>query len=145
MSSTISQSLLKLMSTESVMLSNYLILCRLLCICLQSFPASVSFPVSQLFASGGQSIGASASASVLSMNIQDWFPLGLTCLIPIAVQGTLKRLLQHHNSKASIFLQMTQFNFFLWLNNIPLYIIPHLYRFFCWRTCRLFPCPGYCK
>ena len=47
--------------------------------CLQSFPASGSFPMSQLFfASGGQSIGVSASASVLPMNIQDWFPLGLT-------------------------------------------------------------------
>ena len=45
--------------------------------CLQSFPALGSFPVSQVFASGGQSIGASASASVLPMNIQDWFPLGL--------------------------------------------------------------------
>ena len=49
--------------------------------CLQSFPASGSFPVSQLFTSGGQSVGASASASVLPMNIQDWFPLGLTGLI----------------------------------------------------------------
>ena len=46
--------------------------------CLQSFPASGSFPMSQLFASDGQSIGTSASASVLSMNIQGWFPLGLT-------------------------------------------------------------------
>ena len=46
--------------------------------CLQSFPASGSFPMSQFFTSGGQSIGASASA--LPMNIQDWFPLGLTCL-----------------------------------------------------------------
>ena len=46
--------------------------------CLQSFPASGSFPVSQLFASGGQSIGVSASASVLPMNIQDWFSLGWT-------------------------------------------------------------------
>ena len=46
--------------------------------CLQSFPASGSFPVSQFFASGGQSIGVSASASVLPMNIQDWFPLGWT-------------------------------------------------------------------
>ena len=46
--------------------------------CLQSFPASGSFPVSQLFASGGQSIGVSASASVLPVNIQDWFPLGWT-------------------------------------------------------------------
>ena len=46
--------------------------------CLQSFPASGSFPKSQLFTSGGQSIGVSASASVLPMNIQDWFPLGWT-------------------------------------------------------------------
>ena len=49
--------------------------------CLWSFPASESLPVSQLFTSGGQSIGASASASVLPMDIQDWFPLGLTGLI----------------------------------------------------------------
>ena len=46
--------------------------------CPQSFPVSESFPMSQLFISGGQSIGASASTSVLPMNIQDWFPLGLT-------------------------------------------------------------------
>ena len=51
--------------------------------CLQSFPASGSFPMSQLFASGGQSIGVSASASVLPMNIQDWFPLGWTGWISI--------------------------------------------------------------
>ena len=49
--------------------------------CLQSFPASESFPMSWLFTSGGQSIGASASAPILPMTIQDWFPLGLTCLI----------------------------------------------------------------
>ena len=49
--------------------------------CTQSLPASGSFPMSQFFASGGQSIGASASASVLPMNIPDWFPLGLTGLI----------------------------------------------------------------
>ena len=49
--------------------------------CLQSFPASVSFPMSQLFASSGQSTGASASASVLPRNIQGWFPLGLTGLL----------------------------------------------------------------
>jgi len=48
--------------------------------CLQSFPASRSFPISPYFASGGQSIGISASASVLPMNIEDWFPLGLTGL-----------------------------------------------------------------
>ena len=50
---------------------------------LQSFSASGSFPMSQFFASGGQSVGASASASVLPMNIQDWFPLGLTGLISL--------------------------------------------------------------
>ena len=67
---TNSQSLLKLMSIEWVMPSDYLILCHPFS-CLQSFPASGSFPMSQLFASGGQSIGVSASASVLPMNIQD--------------------------------------------------------------------------
>ena len=76
-----SQSLLKLMSIASVMSSKNLIICRPLSSCLQSFPASESFPRSQFFASGGQSIGASVSASVLPMNIQGWFPLGLTGLI----------------------------------------------------------------
>ena len=66
---------------------------------LQSFPASGSFPMSRFFTSDGQTIGVSASASVLPMNIQCWFPLGLTDL---AVQGTLKSLLQHHSSEASI-------------------------------------------
>ena len=54
---------------------------------LQSFPASGSFPMSQFFASGGQSIGVSASASVVPMNIQDWFPLGLTDLISLLSKG----------------------------------------------------------
>ena len=67
--------------------------------CPKFFPASGSFPMSPLFTSGGQSIGASASTSVLPMNIQGWFPLGLTDL---AAQGTLKCLLQHHSLKASI-------------------------------------------
>ena len=59
--------------------------------CFQSFPASGSFPMSQLFASGGQSIGASSSASVLPMNIQCWFSLGLiNWLDLLAVQGTLE-------------------------------------------------------
>ena len=71
----------------------------------QSFPASGSFPMSQFFAWGGQIIGVSASASVLPMNTQDWSPLGWTgweSLGLLAVQGTLKSLLQHHSSKASI-------------------------------------------
>ena len=69
--------------------------------CLQSFPASGSFQMIQLFASEGQSIGLSASTSVLPMNIQDWFPLGWTGWIS-SVQGIFKSLLQHHSSKASI-------------------------------------------
>ena len=69
---------------------------------LQFFPALWSIPVSQFFTSGSQSIGASASASVLPMNIQGWFPLGFDWLVLLAVQGTLKSLLQHHSSKASV-------------------------------------------
>ena len=55
--------------------------------CLQSFPASGSFQMSQFFTSGGQSIGVSASASVLPMNIQDWFPLGWTGWISLQSKG----------------------------------------------------------
>ena len=62
---------------------------------LQSLPASGFFPMSQFFASGGQSIGVSASASVLPMNIQDWFSFRMDWLDPLAVQVTLKSLLQH--------------------------------------------------
>ena len=69
--------------------------------CLQSFPASGAFQMSQLFAPGGQSIGVSASTSVLPMNIQNWFPLGWTGWISLLSKG-LKSLLQHHSSKASI-------------------------------------------
>ena len=70
LSFTISQSLLKFMSIESMMPSNRLILRCPFSFCPQSFPASGSFLLSQLFTSGGQSVGASASASVLPMNIQ---------------------------------------------------------------------------
>ena len=135
LSFTISQSFLKLMSIESMMPSNHLILCfpfydccsvaqscPTLCdpmncstpspgagsnscplsrwchptisssvipfsSCLQSFPASGSFLMSQLFISGGQSTGASALASVLPMNIQDWFPLELAGLISLRSKG----------------------------------------------------------
>ena len=69
--------------------------------CLQSFPESESLPMSRLFTSGGQNIGAPASASVLPMNIQGWFPLGLTGLISLQSKR-LSRVLQHHNSKASV-------------------------------------------
>ena len=71
--------------------------------CPQSFPALGSFPMSQLFAPGSQSIEVSASVSVLPMNTQDWSPLGWTGWWDLlTVQGILKSLLQHHSSKASI-------------------------------------------
>ena len=76
---------------------------------LQSFPASGSFPLSQFFTSGGQSIGVSASTSVLPMNIQDWFPLGWTGWISLQSKGLSKSLLQHHSSKASILRQSAFF------------------------------------
>ena len=103
LSITNSRSLLKLMSIDSVMPSNHLILFCPFYSHLQSFPALGSFQMSQLFTSGGQSTGVSGSASVFPMNIQaglisfrmDWLAL-------LAVQGTLKSLLQHHSSKASI-------------------------------------------
>ena len=76
LSITNSRSLLKLMPIESVMPSNHLILCCPFSSCPQSLPASGSFPMTQLFAWEGQSIGVSASASVLPMNTQDWSPLG---------------------------------------------------------------------
>ena len=70
--------------------------------CLQFFPATGSFPMSWLFPSGGQSTEASASASVLPMNIQGWFDL-------LAVQRTLKSLPQHHHSKETILQHSTIF------------------------------------
>ena len=70
--------------------------------CLQSFPASGSLLMSWLFTSGGQSTRASVSASVLPMNIQAWFPLGLTGLISLLSNRLFKSFLQHHSSKASI-------------------------------------------
>ena len=82
---TISWSLLKVKSTELMMLSNHLILCHPLLLLPSIFPSiRVSFPMSQFFASGGQSTGAPASASV---NIQGWFPLGLSSLISLLSKG----------------------------------------------------------
>ena len=80
--------------------------------CLRSFPALGSFPISQLFTSGGQSINIKALATVLPMNIQGWFPLGLTGLISLLPKG----LLQHHNLKASV-LQCSAF-FMLQLSHV---------------------------
>ena len=117
LSFTASRRLLKLVSIESVMPSNHIILCLPLLFppsiflsirsfpvsqffasggqiigvsassCLQSFPKSGSFPMSQFFTPGGKSIGVSASASMLSMKIQTWFPLGLPGLIFLLSKG----------------------------------------------------------
>ena len=89
---------------------------------LQSFPASASFPISQFFALGGQSIAVSASALVLPMNIQDWFPSGIDWFDHLAVQGTLKSLLQHHNSKASVLRCSVYYHF---LNCFGLVFVSH--------------------
>ena len=74
LSITNSQSLFKIMSIESVMPSNHLILCRPLFLLPSIFPSIRVFPLNHFFTSGGHSIGVSASASALPMNIQDWFP-----------------------------------------------------------------------
>ena len=89
LSITNSWSLLKLMAIESVIPSNHLILCRPLLLLPLIFPKRPrgSFPMSQFFASGGQSIGVSVSASVLQMNIQDWFPLGWIDWISLQSKG----------------------------------------------------------
>ena len=99
LSYTSSQSLPKFMSFEPMIPSNHLILCHSLLRPPSIFP-SIRIPVSQFFAAGGQSIGA--SASVLPMNIQGWFPKEINWVDLLAVQETLKSLLQHCNSKASI-------------------------------------------
>ena len=87
LSYTISRSSLKLTSIESVMPSSLSSSVGPFSSCPQSLPASESFPMSQLFAWGGQSTGVSASASVLPMNIQDWFPLGWNSWIPLLSKG----------------------------------------------------------
>ena len=93
----ISWSLLKFMSLESVKIISS---ASLFSFCLPSFSASGSFPMSWLFTSGDQNIGASASSSVLSMNIQSWFPLGLIGFIPLMSKGLsrvfpITTILQH--------------------------------------------------
>ena len=102
LSFTISWSLLKLRSTELVMRSNHLSFCWPLLLLPSVFPSIKVFLMSQLFALGDQSIGASASASVLPMNIQYWFPLGWTGLISLQSTGLLRVLfntkIQKHQS-----------------------------------------------
>ena len=101
LSFTILWSLLKLMSSELVILPNHLILCHPLLLLPSIFPSIRVFPVNQLFTSGGQSIGASASASILPMNIQDWFPLGWISLLSKELSRVFSRIfLMYINSLA---------------------------------------------
>ena len=90
------------MSTGSVLLSDHLVLCSALFLLPSIFPASGPFPMSRLFASGDQSIGASVSTSVLPVNIQGWYSLGLTGFISFQSKGLIKSFLQHHILKALI-------------------------------------------
>ena len=99
LSITNSQNLLKLMSIESVMPSNHLILCLPLLLLPSIFPSIRSFLMSQFFPSGGQSTGVSASASVLPMNIQDWFPLGWNGWISLQSKG-LSRIFSNTTFKS---------------------------------------------
>ena len=100
LSFTISWNLLKLMSIESVISSNHLILC---CPLLSLPFASIKVFSSELaFISGDLSIGTSASASILPMNTQGLFPFRIDWFDLLAVQGTLKSLLQHHSLKVSV-------------------------------------------
>ena len=87
--------------------------------CLQSFPASGCFPMGPLFASGGQNNGVSASASVLPMNIQDWFPLGWTGWISMQAKG-LSRVfsnttVQKHQFFGTQFSSQSNFHIHSWL------------------------------
>ena len=112
LSSTLTQNLLKFMFTESLMLSNYHIFCPPLVLLPSNFPALGSFPMSQLFASGGQ-------ASVPPMNFQDWFPLGLTGLISLQSKGLARvfsntRVQKHQFFSAQLSL-WSNFNIHIWL------------------------------
>ena len=100
LSFTISWSLLKRKSIESVMPSNHLILCHPFSSCPQSFPGSGSLPMNHISASGSQSIRA--SASVLSNEYSGLISFRINRFDLLAVQGTLNSLLQHHNLKASL-------------------------------------------
>ena len=102
LSFTISRSLLRFMSIESVMLSNHFILCRSLHILPSIFPSIRVFSNELAFHLRGQSIGVSASASVLPMNIQSWFSLGLTGLISLKSKGLSRVFSSTTNSEGSI-------------------------------------------
>ena len=135
LSNTNSQSLLKLISIESVMSSSHLILCAPCSSCPQSFPASGSFPVSQLFVSGGhhiKSFSFSISSSDKYLGLI-FFRIDLFDLL--TVQGTLKSLLQHHSSKALV-LRCSAFFYCPTLASIHNYWKNHSFDYtnLCWQS-----------
>ena len=122
LSITNSWNLLKRMSISLVMSSSHLILCHPLLSCLQSFPASGSFQMSQFFTSSGQSIRVSASTSVLPMIIQDWSPLGWTVWIPLLSKGLSRvflKTIQMHQFSVLSFIYITTLTFIhdYWINH----------------------------
>ena len=126
------------MSIELVMPSNHLISVVLFSSCPQYFPASGCLPVSQLFTSGGQSIGVSASTLVLPMNIQDWFPLGWTGWISLQSKG-LSRLSSPTPQFKSINSYVLSFLYSPILTPIHDYWKTHnlTRRTFCWQSMSL--------
>ena len=105
--------------------------------CLQSFPASGSFPMRQFFASSGQRIGVSASASVLPMSIQDWFPLGLTDLIFLQSKG-LSRIfsnttVQKHQFFSAQFSLQSNSHIHTWLLEKPFLTFTSPKRDWCYQ------------
>ena len=116
LSFTISQSLLKLMSIESVMPSNHLILCHSLLLLPSIFPRIKVFSNEYFFTSGGQSIGSFSFSISPSNEHSGLISFRMDLLDLLVVQGTLKSLLQHHSSKASI-LGCSAAQLFLWSNS----------------------------
>ena len=134
LSCSVSQSLLKFMYNESVMSSNHLIHCCPFSSCPQSLPESGSFPMSWLFASGDQSIGGTASVSVLPVNSQGWFPLGSTGLISLQSKG-LSGVFSNTTAWASV-LQCSAF-FMVQLSHPYMTTgkkVPLTIQTFCWQS-----------
>ena len=121
-SSAISWSLLRFMSIELVMIFNHLILCGPLLFLPSIFPSIRVFSMSQFFPSGGQSMGASASVSVLPMNIQGWFPLGLAGLILLSMGlsrvFSIATIQKHQNISYSLF----PFNKWEWRSHLSCWV-----------------------
>ena len=140
LSFTTSWSLLKLMSIESVMPSNHHFLCHLSYPLPLIFPSVKVFSYESVFASGCQSNGPSASASVLTMNNTSWYPLGLTALISLLSKDSQESS-QHHSLKVSIW--CWAFFFFFWCSAFFMVQLSHQYhnywknhgyRDLCWQT-----------